>query len=148
MFIIVPGETLPDPMAIDSRVSASTEFLRSVFGVPLRLQTYRNLLYLVLAFPLGLAYFIFVSVGVSLGIGLAITVIGIPILLVVLAISTGLARFEREVAAILLGVTIETPESSTPDTLVERAKRLVIDLERGRHWSTSRRSCLSVLSRL
>lgn len=101
--------------------------LRGVFGVPFRLQTYRNLLYLALAFPLGLLYFVFLSVGLSLGVGLAITVVGVPILLAVLAVSTGLATVERELATLLLGVEIPTATGETPDSLVGRAKRLVSD---------------------
>lgn len=101
--------------------------VRRIAGVALRLQTYRNLLYLVLAFPLGLLYFVFLSVGLSLGVGLAIAVVGIPILLVVLAVSTGLATVERELATLLLGVDIETAERSPPDSLVERVERLATD---------------------
>jgi len=116
-------------MSIDDASAGLARSLGSAFAVPFRLQTYRNLLYLVLAFPLGLAYFVFLSVGLSLGVGLAITVIGIPILLAVLAISTGLATVEREIAAILLGVEVDSPGSAlTGDgSVLERAKRLVTD---------------------
>lgn len=105
--------------------------LRSVVGVPLRLQTYRNLLYLSLAFPLGLTYFIFLTVGLSLGVGLAIIVIGVPILLVVLAAATGLASVERKLAVFLLGIDIEPPGDSpfslaTERSFVERVKSLVV----------------------
>lgn len=107
--------------------------LRSVVGVPLRLQTYRNLLYLVLAFPLGLLYFLFLAVGLSVGIGLAITVIGVPIVLVVLAAAVGMASLERKLTALLLGIDIEPPEDSPlaldrERSVVERAKALVTGL--------------------
>jgi len=115
-------------MTSNRRPASVTGSLRSVFGVPLRLQTYRNLLYLLLAFPLGLVYFLFLSIGLSVGVGLAIVVVGIPILLAVLAVSTGLATVERELATLLLGVRIETTSEPTPDSLVERAKRLVTDV--------------------
>jgi len=116
-------------MSIDDASAGLARSVGSAFAVPFRLQTYRNLLYLVLAFPLGLAYFVFLSVGLSLGVGLAITVIGIPILLAVLAISTGLATVEREIAAVLLGVEVDSPGSVLTDdgSLLERAKRLVTD---------------------
>jgi hypothetical protein len=114
-------------MASKRRSASVTDSLRSVFGVPLRLQTYRNLLYLLLAFPLGLVYFLFLSIGLSLGVGLAIVVVGVPILLAVLAVSTGLATVERELATLLLGVRIEIANESTPDSLIERAKCLVTD---------------------
>ncbi|UPW00924.1 sensor domain-containing protein [Halorussus gelatinilyticus] len=117
-------------MATDHSTSPSASRLWGVFGVPFRLQTYRNLLYLVLSFPLGLAYFVFLSVGLSLGVGLAITVVGIPILLAVLAISTGLAGVEREIATLLLGVEVESPGWVVTEegTITERTKRLVTDL--------------------
>lgn len=109
------------------RDASMADGFRGVFGVPFRLQTYRNLLYLALAFPLGLLYFVFLAVGLSLGVGLAITVVGIPILLAVLAVSTGLATVERELATLLLGVEIPTEEGAASDSLVGRAKRLVSD---------------------
>lgn len=122
-------------MATDRHGRAVTRRVRSVFGVPFRLQTYRNLLYLVLALPLGLAYFAFLSVGLSLGVGLAIAVVGIPILLAVLVVSTGLASVEREIATLLLGVEVESPESvvTGSESMVERTKRLVTDR---RTWRT------------
>jgi hypothetical protein len=111
----------------------SAPSLRSVLAVPLRLQTYRNLAYLALAFPLGLLYFVFLSVGLSVGVALAITVLGVPVLLAVLAVATGLATVERKLTALLLGVDIagpaESPLSPSADrTLVERAKALVANV--------------------
>ncbi|NHN59681.1 MULTISPECIES: sensor domain-containing protein [Halorussus] len=118
------------------RRTGPTGALRAVFGVPFRLQTYRNLLYLALAFPLGLLYFVFLSVGLSLGVALAVVVVGIPILLAVLAIATGIASVERELATLLLGVDIETPPDDEPwsvptsaGSVLERARSLVTDLE-------------------
>lgn len=69
-------------------------------------QTYRNLAYLLLAFPLGLAYFIFLVTGFSVGIGLAVTLVGIPILVAMLTATWGLAAFERHLANRLLGAQI------------------------------------------
>lgn len=117
-------------MSTDHRNASPARRLRAVLGVPFRLQTYRNLLYLVLSFPLGLAYFTFLSVGLSLGVGLAITVVGIPILLAVLAVSTGLAGVERKIATLLLGVEVESPGWVVTDSgsITERCKRLVTDL--------------------
>jgi len=122
---------------VSQRRDAVLPHVRSVLGVPFRLQTYRNLLYLALAFPLGIVYFVLLSVGLSLGVVLAITVVGIPLLLVVLALATGLAAVERELTALLLGVDIEssgspvlepTAADSTLGSLLERAKLLVTDL--------------------
>lgn len=69
-------------------------------------QTYRNLAYLLLTFPLGLGYFIFLVTGFSLGIGMAITLLGLPILVAMLAATWGLASFERYLANQLLDAQI------------------------------------------
>ncbi len=65
--------------------------LVNIFGVYFRPQTYLNLLYLLLAFPLGLAYFVFLVTGLSLGFGLIITLAGIPILVLMLVAIWALA---------------------------------------------------------
>lgn len=108
--------------------------IREVVGVPLRLQTYRNLLYLLLAFPLGMLYFVFLAVGLSVGVGLAITVIGIPIIVATLAIATGLGSAERKLTALLLGIDIEPPADnplSIDDErpFLDRVKALVTTLQ-------------------
>ncbi len=78
----------------------------SVFGVYVRWQTYVNVIYLLLSFPLGIIYFVFLVTGLSLGFGLIITLLGIPILLLVLLASRALSVFEREMAIKLLGEDI------------------------------------------
>lgn len=77
-------------------------YLRRVFGVVARGETYLNLLYLLLAFPLGLFYFITLVVGFSLGFSLVILLVGILILLIMLAVWIGFAAFERQLAIWLL----------------------------------------------
>jgi|GEM_PF-6259086 len=69
-------------------------------------RTYLNVFYLLLAFPLGLAYFVFFTVGVSLGFSLAIVWVGLPILLVVLTGLLGFADVERVLAARMLGARV------------------------------------------
>ncbi|RQG92211.1 sensor domain-containing protein [Natrarchaeobius chitinivorans] len=85
--------------------------IRRFVAVPLRRQTYLNLAYLVLAFPLGLAYFVVVTIGVSVGIGFSLSIvglpIGIPILLLTVGITLAVAGFERWLTAALLDLEIE-----------------------------------------
>jgi hypothetical protein len=71
--------------------------------------TYRRLAYLLLAFPLGVAWFVFYVTGLSVGLGLAITVIGIPIVAAMLASVVPLATLERGLANALLGEHIARP---------------------------------------
>ncbi|HEV7672827.1 MAG TPA: sensor domain-containing protein [Thermoanaerobaculia bacterium] len=81
---------------------------------PLRARSYTNLLYLALAFPLGLAYFIFLVTGLSLGLGLTIIWIGLPILAAVFLGSFGLSLFERQLAIRLLGADVPPMSSAVP----------------------------------
>jgi hypothetical protein len=83
-------------------MNSSNDFFEKFFGVILHGQTYLNALYVFLAFPLGLFYFIFLVTGLSLGVGLAILWVGFLILLAVFAGWYGLAAFERQMAIWLL----------------------------------------------
>ncbi len=90
-------------------------------------QTYLNLAYLLLAFPLGIVYFIFLVTGFSLGFGLIVTFLGIPILLGMLAATWGIAAFERQLANQLLAARI-APMTLMPgqgERLWPRIKALV-----------------------
>ncbi len=69
-------------------------------------QTYLNLTYLLLAFPLGIAYFVLSVTGLSLGIGLLIIWVGLFVLLALFAGWWGLAVIERLLAVHLLGEEI------------------------------------------
>lgn len=89
--------------------------LGNIFGVFIRLQTYLNILYLLLAFPLGLGYFVFLVTGLALGLGLFITWFGVVILLLVLGVSWVLTVLERELAIRMLG--IEIPPMSRENTI-------------------------------
>ena len=83
------------------------------FGVVIDPQSYLNILYLLLAFPLGTFYFVFLVTGLSLGFGLVILIVGIPILLLVLGVAWVLYGFERVIAIALLNEDIP-PSSRQP----------------------------------
>jgi hypothetical protein len=83
-------------------VNQAGNYISRFFGVIARSSTYLNLLYLLLAFPLGLFYFIFLIVGFSLGFSLLILLVGIFILLIVFAGWIAFAAFERKLAIWLL----------------------------------------------
>ena len=72
------------------------------FGVVADPRSYMNVLYLLLSFPLGIAYFVFLVTGISLGLGLLIIWVGVPILVLVLAASWALYQLERLLAIHLL----------------------------------------------
>lgn len=76
--------------------------LSKFFGVAVRGQTYLNMLYLLLAFPLGLFYFVFLVTGLSLGISLVIVWVGFFVLLIVFTAWIALLVMERYLAIHLL----------------------------------------------
>ena len=66
--------------------------------VMLDVQAYLNVFYLLVAFPLGVFYFVFLVTGLSLGLSTVIIWVGIPILLLVSIGWCALASFERYMA--------------------------------------------------
>jgi hypothetical protein len=110
-------------------------FLKRYFGVVAREETYLNLIYLVLAFPLGTVYFVFLVTGISVGIGTAIIWIGVPILLAVFAASWGLAMFERMLAEVLLREDI-APMSRQEDAELSAWQRLKAHLGNRVTWTS------------
>lgn len=71
-----------------------------------RRQSYMNMLYLLIAFPLGLAYMLVVVTGLAAGLSTVVAGVGLLILLVTLAGARGLGSFERELTMWWLGVAI------------------------------------------
>jgi len=80
-----------------------------IVGAVRDVQTYKNLLYLLLAFPPGLAYYVVLVVSFSLGIALSVLVVGLGILLVAVVGPRLVASFERGLANVLLGTTVPEP---------------------------------------
>lgn len=105
-------------------MNPNSNFFDRFFGVVARKQTYLNALYLFLAFPLGLFYFVFLVTGLSLGLGLAIVWVGLLLLAVVFAAWYGLLVFERQMAISLLHVDIPpmTRENFAEKTTWQKAK--------------------------
>jgi hypothetical protein len=89
----------------------SPNTLKKLFSVFAKPQTYLNLVYLFLTFPLGLTYFIILVTGLSLGFGLIIIWVGLLILAAVFAISWACVHFERILAVHFLSIEIPQPVS-------------------------------------
>jgi signal transduction histidine kinase len=96
-------------------------------AVVTRAQTWLNVVYLLLAFPFGLAYFVILVVGVSVGAALAVLVVGLGILLAMLVASRGMAAIERGMARAILGVPIATPPDHRGMQPLERIVRWLRD---------------------
>ena len=111
--------------------SASRDFSRvlgRMLRAPVRLQTYLNLCYLVMMSLLGIVYFTLLVTGFATGVPLVIVGIGIPIIVLMLALTVGLAGLERTLVRILLRVNVPTPAVEIEDDLWDRVKHLVTDL--------------------
>jgi hypothetical protein len=89
--------------------------LRDAALAPLRPRTYTTLVYLALAFPLGLAYFVVTVTGLSVGLGLSVILVGIPILAATMALVLAVAAVERVLARHLLGATVPSPSWPAAD---------------------------------
>jgi len=98
-------------MSQSTNTSPSTRpSVAKIVGVVADGQTYKNLLYLLLAFPLGMAYYIILMVGFTVGLGLSVLVVGLGILLATVIGLRYLASFERGLANTLLGTKIHKPD--------------------------------------
>ena len=88
---------------------ASLPSPRSVVAAPLQPRTHLHLLYLGLAFPLGIGYFVVLVTAFSVSVSLSIIVVGIPLFVVTLLIVRGLGAIERLLANFLLDAEIAAP---------------------------------------
>lgn len=82
---------------------------RRFVGVVARKRTYANLLYLLLAFPLGLIYGWLLSFGFLVGTLTAIFGVGVLVLAATIGGTRLIARFERWLANALLGTALRAP---------------------------------------
>jgi len=81
-----------------------------VVGVLFDGRTYRHLVYLLLAIPLGFVYSTLFAFGVAFGLLLSIALVGVVILLATLIGSRLIAGFERLLANALLGTDLARPD--------------------------------------
>src|SRR5215831_8621148 len=80
--------------------------IESKFHILWEKQTYLNLLYLLVSFPLGICYIVFLFFGLFSLLNQTTVIIGVPVLLLVIFIWWRLARFERNLAIRWLHVEI------------------------------------------
>jgi two-component system phosphate regulon sensor histidine kinase PhoR len=80
---------------------------------------YRRILYLFLAFPLGITYFVVIITGLSVGFGLAIVIVGFPILILTMLAWRLFGQMERQLAIHLLGASVRP--MSVPDPVKRSA---------------------------
>jgi signal transduction histidine kinase len=76
--------------------------------------TYGRIAYLLIALPLGIAWFTLLVTAISVGLGTAITLVGIPILIATMYAWRWFAQLERRLISALTGVRIEDPYRPEP----------------------------------
>ena len=109
---------------MSTQTTSSSRVVGRILRDSMRPQTYRNLCYLIVMGPLGSIYFALLVTGFLTGFAFVIFVIGIPILLGVLALVVGLARFERMLVRGLLRVDVPPAAVETENGIWERLKHL------------------------
>ncbi|MGH8062376.1 MAG: sensor domain-containing protein [Pseudoxanthomonas sp.] len=93
--------------------------LGKFFGVVVDPRTYGALFYMLLSLATGIVYFTVVTTGVSLSLGLMILIVGIPLLVMFLALIRVLSLVEGRIVEVLLG---------------ERMPRRPLYTQRGKGW--------------
>lgn len=92
-----------------------------IFGTVIDPQTWRNLLYLILSFPLGLVYFVTVITLLSVGVGTLVIIVGMPILILTFALIRVYVAGERVLLRSLLDAVVPAaPPVRRPPGLVDR----------------------------
>jgi two-component system phosphate regulon sensor histidine kinase PhoR len=110
--------------------------LNNILAIAWQPRTYLRILYLLLAFPLGMFYFISLLTLVSTGVGTALIAgIGLGVLLLALVCWFGFARFERILAVHLLGVRV-TPMSVPGPPVASYRQRLRRHLTNSVTWKS------------
>lgn len=99
--------------------------LRSLAAAPLDPWTYRTVAYLLLAFPVGLAYLLVLSVGTAFTVGLGVTLLGPVALAVTLLAVVSLAWLDAKLTGGLLGVDLSPGFPDTDRGFVAFTKELL-----------------------
>ncbi|OLZ40912.1 histidine kinase [Natrinema saccharevitans] len=120
-------------MARSARAGADRSVISTVLGVIADRQAYKNLCYVVLAGPLGMAYYAFVTMGLVVGAVLSPVGIGLVVLFVTLLLARLAAGVERWLANALLGLELRTDDTDIASGRGVRA-RIGTSLEASSTW--------------
>ena len=94
---------------------------RSLFNVLIAPQTYKNVAYLLVGFPLALTYFLILVTGLATGFSLSIIGVGLFLLWLTVFMSRGFMTAQRELAVGFLGRRLkELPPAAEPTNLREQ----------------------------
>jgi len=121
----------PFPKAAEPR-----EDKRGFFSIVSDPRAYSALVYMLLALPTGIFYFVWTVTGLALSVGLFVLIIGIPFALLFIASERVIAHVEGRIVETLLGVRMPRrlpPEYPEYRTLLSRIGDALIDV---RTWSS------------
>jgi hypothetical protein len=97
----------------DTRTLAADSAIDRIFGPVIQAQTWINMLYLLISFPLGVAYFVVLVTMLSAGVGMAVIVVGFFILWFGLMAADVLSELDRTVINTMLGTGIPPRAQAT-----------------------------------
>jgi hypothetical protein len=113
---------------------ARTSVLRDILGVFVDPQVWKSLLYMLISLGTGIAYFTVVVTMVSMSVGTSVLIIGLPLLLLTLALVRGMALAEGRVVEALLGTRMpRRPRAEIPGSFFQR---LWFWLKDARTWAS------------
>jgi len=133
-----PEETAAAYMEVERRtfpglrpatVKKHSSPLGRFFGIYTDPRAWGSLLYMLIAFVTGIAYFTWAVTGLSLSVSFAIFIFGLPVALLFLLSVRGVAWLEGRLVEALLGVRMPRRQLFAPQNakLIERIKTLVTD---------------------
>lgn len=100
------------------------QYLSKYFTILANPKLYSSLLYLALAFPLGLTYFIFLVVGFSVGLSLLKIWMGFIVLAFLFPLTWLIINFERIQTTHLLGISLPENKPQTKET-----KSMIVEIK-------------------
>jgi len=126
-YLEVERRTFPGLTTATAKQNSSP--LGRFFGIYTDPRAWGSLLYMLIAFVTGIAYFTWAVTGLSLSVSFVIFIFGLPVALLFLLSVRGVAWLEGRLVEALLGVRMPRRQLFAPQNakLIERIKALVID---------------------
>lgn len=126
-YVEVERRTFPGLVPATAKKQGSP--LERLFGIYADPRAWGSLLYMLIAFVTGVAYFSWVVTGLSVSVSFAIFIFGLPVALLFLLSVRGVAWLEGRLVEALLGVRMPRRQLFAPQNtkLIERIKVLITD---------------------
>ena len=130
-----PGAS-PTPPACATQAPSSPSAWKQIFGVFCDAHVWRSMLYMLISLGTGIAYFAIVVSMMSASLGTSVLIVGVPLLMLTLALVRGMALFEGRLVEVLLGARMpRRPRAEFPGSFFQR---LWFWLKDGRTWPITR----------